>query len=142
MNPFRGMLAEFLTVLLVILCLNMYAHAGVGKKHSDLAAPVYVTNPNAYMFGSISDAAILHEHGKYATNIRFNPARTFMLFSETILFCGDRSQEFAGMVGPIVVTYRKTPHQMYEGIACYELESVDKVLEKTPPDWGMLGSQP
>ena len=91
-------------------------------------AVVYTQNPHVYLFGSV--VAVSDMGG--ATNVRFNPARTFAFFSESVLFCGDVVDQF-NAPGAIMVTYRRNPARLYQGVPCYELESVNKVQEKGLP---------
>lgn len=130
----RAIHGEVLIAVAVVLGLVGYAHCGLVSKPPSNAfgAMAYAENPNVYLYGSIITGSILVDKpaGRYATNIRFNPAHTFSLFSETVLFCGNVSQQFEGMTGPLVITYRRTAHLLYQGVACHELESVDRVESK------------
>jgi hypothetical protein len=78
-------------------------------------------NPNFYLVGLPVDGQILD--GRF-TNIRFQPYAAAALFDESILFCGDVSEQFDGKVGPVVVTYRKQASGMYRGVGCHTLVSV------------------
>lgn len=131
-------LAAICLVLAVIVTLATQGHcraATSAPRHtSDLGAVAYLENPNTYIMGAIAAADIIVEkdHGRtrFATNIRFTPAYTFLLYSETVLFCGNRAKDFNGQVGVIVVTYRKQAHEIVSGVACHDLEAVDKVASQ------------
>lgn len=50
--------------------------------------------------------------GKYATNITFQPRYAAESFTENVLFCGNWAEQFNGVEGPVVVTYRRIAHHM------------------------------
>lgn len=122
-------------VLVLLLWPLSFAHCAVkGPTHSDQFGTLsYVRNPNVYLFASIVEARVdVKDHHRYATVVRFNPAHTFMLFSETIVFCGDETAKFTGATGPLVVTYERTAHYLFQGQPCHQLESVDRVQATEP----------
>lgn len=114
-----------LQTIIVMLTLVAAAMAATSAPRHDnsLGVVTYVDNPNLYLFGAAIDGSVLHSGRKFATTVRFTPAYTFMLFSQSVLFCGDVSGRFKN--GPLVVTYKKIAHEMFEGMACYDLEGVD-----------------
>ena len=81
-------------------------------------------NPNTYLVALPVDGKILD--GRF-TNIRFQPYAAAALFDESILFCGDVTDQFEGKLGPLVITYRTQAAGKYQGVGCHELVSVFKV---------------
>ena len=126
----------WLRMFILLWCLVTFSvltadllHCSTVSKKNSLGAVVEYVNPNAYLYGNIVDGTILGDKDLY-TNVRFQPSHVFLLYTETVLFCGDKSEKFNGMVGPIVVTYEKVAHTMYQGVACHTLVSVDHVIAK------------
>ena len=106
-------------------------HCAVGRANS-LGVEIMADNPNVYMFGSIVDGTVLGNVHKQATNIRFNPSHTPMLYSENILFCGNQAEKFSDQPGPVIVIYRRAAPALYEGIACHQLVAVVPVSAPAP----------
>jgi hypothetical protein len=84
-------------------------------------------NPYAYLYGSVAKGDVIRDHkGQYATSVMFQPRYASQLFTKSVLFCGNRVDAFHG-ADTIVVTYRRVPHRMVEGVPCFDLVSVDRV---------------
>jgi hypothetical protein len=84
-------------------------------------------NPYAYLYGSVAKGDVIRDHkGQYATSVMFQPRYASQLFTKSVLFCGNRVDAFHG-ADTIVVTYRRIPHRMVEGVPCFDLVSVDRV---------------
>ena len=84
-------------------------------------------NPYAYLYGSVAKGDVIRDHkGQYATSVMFQPRYASQLFTKSVLFCGNRVDAFHG-ADAIVVTYRRIPHRMVEGVPCFDLVSVDRV---------------
>jgi hypothetical protein len=84
-------------------------------------------NPYAYLYGSVAKGDVIRDHrGQYATSVMFQPRYASRLFTKSVLFCGNRVDAFHG-ADTIVVTYRRVPHRMVEGVPCFDLVSVDRV---------------
>jgi hypothetical protein len=84
-------------------------------------------NPYAYLYGSVAKGDVIRDHkGQYATSVMFQPRYASQLFTKSVLFCGNRADAFHG-ADTIVVTYRRVPHRMVEGVPCFDLVSVDRV---------------
>jgi hypothetical protein len=134
--PKKTPMPFWLRVFILLWCLVTFSilaadlsHCSTVSKKNSLGAVVEYVNPNAYLYGNIVDGSILGDTDLY-TNVRFQPFHTFLLYTETVLFCGDRSKQFDGMTGPIVVTYKKQAHTLYQGVACHEFVSVEHVVAK------------
>ena len=135
MNMLRAVKFEAALVCCIILGLfavtTAEGHCAVGRVNS-LGVEIMADNPNVYIFGSIVDGTVLGNGHKQATNIRFNPARTPMLYSENVLFCGNQAEKFSNQPGPVIVIYRRAAPALYEGIACHQLIAVVPV--SAPPE--------
>jgi hypothetical protein len=83
-------------------------------------------NPYAYLYGSVAKGDVIRDHkGQYATSVMFQPRYASQLFTKSVLFCGNRADAFPG-ADTIVVTYRRVPHRMVEGVPCFDLVSVER----------------
>ena len=94
------------------------------NRPNGLGLPQTYSNPNAYILGLPVDGKIIGDGDQTYTNVRLQPYNTAVLYDESILFCGDVSGEFNGKTGDVVITFGRTAHQMYHGVACYHLVSV------------------
>jgi hypothetical protein len=118
-------------VLAMALMGASLAHGSTASPRHDNSLGVVIPydNPYIYNFGAIVDGAIIVDpkSNKRGTNIRFQPFATFELYTENILFCGNRADDFRTATGPIVLTYKRVAHEMIDGVACHELEAITKV---------------
>ena len=90
----------------------------------------YATNPYMYMFASVSEIQLAKDDkDSLYTFVTFQPAHTYFLFTESILFCGNISGVFKR--GALVITYERVAHKRFNGEACHELISVNTVKEET-----------
>jgi len=89
-------------------------------------------NNNVYIFGSLVGGTIMKDpvSGKWATGIRLQPVGTPLVYEESVLLCGDRVDDFAGMKGVIIVTYRRTAHERFQEVACHDLVNVTEGVIK------------
>jgi hypothetical protein len=122
-------------VLVLITCIVGTAHCatrGPARNQTQSNAigfEPYFTNPYNYEFASVSGGAVLkNDKGDLFTAVQFQPAHTFALYTEQVLFCGNVSDQFHR--GPLVVTYERQGHKMLDGVACHNLESVNEVKEE------------
>ena len=90
-------------------------------------------NPYTYLYGSVAKGNVIRDQkGHYATSVMFQPRYASELFTKSVLFCGNRVDAFRG-ADTIVVTYRRIPHRMVEGVPCFDLVSVDRVEPRGVP---------
>lgn len=86
----------------------------------------YKQNPYQYRYGNVQDAKIFQYHGHYLTNLMFKPAGTYLLFSESITFCGNQGTKLDFTKNDIVVLiYSRVMHRT----DCYDLLRID-IVEK------------
>jgi len=134
MSQFRLTLAVILFGIVMPLAVAAYAYADTSNKQTNaFGAIVYQDNPYNYMYGKAIGGEVIQDqvpqwHGNFfqATSIRFQPSRTYTLFTETILFCGDVSGEFEG-ASLVIVTYERESHRLVKGSPCRELIAVDRL---------------
>jgi hypothetical protein len=87
--------------------------------------------PLTYIYGSVVEENLIHDgKGKYATNITFQPRYASELFTQSVLFCGNRADAFNAVDGPIVVTYGRVADKLVKAVPCFDLLSVDRVQSK------------
>lgn len=137
-------LSRFINQWLIVfgvLILILGALAASGKcTETELERPigdlVPTINNNVYIFGTLVGGTVMKDPvtGKWATGIRLQPVGTPLVYEESVLLCGDRVEDFKGMQGVIVVTYRRTAHERFQEIACHSLVSVSEVVIKGKSD--------
>lgn len=131
----KGFVQFFLLVISLIVLGAITGHCSTSAPRHDngLGVVIPFSNPYTYLFGNIinqpgnPNRVIRDSKGRVATNLVFQPAHVFELYAEPVLFCGNQALAFRDMVGPIVITYKTAAHQMVDGVACHELQSVYKV---------------
>ena len=109
----------------VVFLLTSAAHCAVGKKQSNsLGSVMYAENPLMYQAGYIAQGgdAIANVDGNL--NIRIKPLETYMLYDESILFCGLPTDMFNGKTEPFLLTYERVAHRQVRGVGCHELVAV------------------
>jgi hypothetical protein len=97
----------------------------VGKKQSNsIGSVAYTENPLMYQAGYIAQGgdAIANVDGNL--NIRIKPLETYMLYDESILFCGLPTDMFNGKTEPFLLTYERVAHRQVRGVGCHELVAV------------------
>jgi hypothetical protein len=127
---------EFIFVLIVLLCMTLYAHSATSSTQhkNSLGFVQYTSNPYMYLEGAVvcrtDDECTVRrrgEAGAIVTELTFNPSHTYGMYIEKISFCGNRADDFQDMTGTIVVSYLRVAHAMPGGVACHDLASVHKV---------------
>ena len=116
-------------ILCLVLVMLIPAHCAVSTKHvNSLGTVMYDTNPLMYMVGSLAtDKAVTEVDGNL--NLRIKPLGTYMLYDESILFCGMPVDKFQGITEPFVLTYRRQANRSVQGIGCHELLKVNSLKE-------------
>ena len=109
----------------LLYCWSILASGAVGTRHDNsLGVPMYTSNPLAYLAGSIAtnQDALTNVDGNL--NIRIKPLETYMLYDESILFCGLPTDMFNGKTEPFLLTYERVAHRQVRGVGCHELVAV------------------
>jgi hypothetical protein len=130
----RRQAIAFITFALIFLVFVAFAiafgHAAITGKNraNSLGVTEVYTNPNIYLFGVLTDGAILAgDHDDLYTNVRIQPYATMSLYDESILLCGNEAGSFKGKHGPLLLTYHRIASRAFKGIACHDLISVFEV---------------
>ena len=119
-----------LFVSITILAFCGFGHCTTASKHKDsLGVIMEQTNPNVYLSGTLLDGSVFDADGREFTSLRIHPLKTFSLYDEDLLLCGNRAEDFQGDVSLILITYERQAHETVQGVACHELKGVDEVHE-------------
>ena len=127
--------------LLLLLPFLMLSQVSLGRTsaplhENGLGAVIEYANPFTYLFGAIinmpenPNRVFRGKNGKLATLLTVQPAHVFELYTEELLLCGNRAEDFKDAIGPIVITYKTQAHEMVDGVSCHELQSVYQVKAK------------
>lgn len=114
-------------VIVILLALDRAASGSVTHpRPNSLGLAQTYTNNNVYVLASAVDITLLG--GGYYTNVRLKPFNTPMLYDESTLFCGDVRASFFDPSGkaytePLVITYDRIGHHMFQSLACHDLVS-------------------
>jgi hypothetical protein len=127
---------SYLCFVVMLVVGSLWASGDVvarSRQNVVLAGADQEQNPYAYLYGSVAKGDVIRDHkGQYATSVMFQPRYASQLFTKSVLFCGNRVDAFEG-ADAIVVTYRRIPHRMVEGVPCFDLVSVDRVESRYVP---------
>jgi len=110
----------------IILSTVMIGHCTTGSVRNTNAtgALSYQSNPYNYEVGQLVGGAILGTgHNEY-TAIIVQPYKTYSLYTEELLLCGNEADRLNGRPGPIILTYERVDHRMFEGVGCHRLVDV------------------
>ena len=112
----------------VVFLLTSVAHCSVGKKHSNsLGVPMYTTNPLMYQAGYVAEGTDAVSNVDGNLNVRIKPLGTYMLYDESVLFCGMPIAMFQGKTEPFVLAYERVSHRQVQGVGCHVLVSVQSL---------------
>ena len=128
-SVFGFVISSWLILLLLSISIGLAAAVATEHKRSNSVGVLETYhNPNTYLFALPIDGQILD--GRFM-NIRFKPYAAAALYDETVLFCGDVTEQFDGKTGPLIITYRTQASGMYQGVGCHELISAFQVSVPT-----------
>jgi hypothetical protein len=127
----KGFTQYLLLVALLIGLLVATGHCEPTSISSEaLGINMLYSNPNVYILASVSKGNVIQDdQGQFFTNIIFQPYNTYSLFTESVLFCGDVSDDF-NKKGALIVTYERVAHHRNKRVGCHELRSVFQVKSK------------
>ena len=115
----------------LLLCLVAIGHCSTTPKKSNTTCWLpegcvtqYTDNPLIYKAGSIAPNGDAVSDIDGNLNIRIKPLNTYMLYDESILFCGLPTEMFNGKTEPFVLTYERVSHHSVRGVGCHELVAV------------------
>src|ERR1051326_4673854 len=84
----------------------------------------YKINPYQYLYGNVVKATVVRSGRQSFTTVEVKPVRTYLMFSQDVIFCGDQRDKFdATALSPVVLVYSRVMHNR----GCFELVLVDVV---------------
>lgn len=122
-------LAAIFVLLIGLLGIRGECATTTFSRRNSIGVDQIYTNPNIYLFGSITGGAVLSEDDKTFTSASIQPYNTIFLYSEQILFC-DNVAEQLNQPGPLVITYQRTAHRTYQGVGCHILVSAFSIKQQ------------
>ncbi len=115
-----------IAVIAMLWALAAYSRAAVMTKHENsLGVVQYTSNPLMYVAGSLASTSDAVANVDGNLNLRVKPLGTYMLYDESILFCGMPLEKFRGAGASFVLTYKRAASRSVRGIGCHELLRVD-----------------
>jgi len=118
-------------VIAMMWALALHASGAVTTKHENsLGVVQYTSNPLMYQAGGVADAPNSVSNIDGNLNLRIKPLGTYMLYDESILFCGMPIDKFRGVASPFVLTYKRAASRTIQGVGCHELVRVDALETK------------
>ena len=141
---YLGLILRLGFVLLVLILLAFWKELRATPKQPSQAIPDiwHYTNPHSYQLGRITGINLVSpEKGKVWTVISWSPSYAPMLYSESLLFCGDARNKLINLTNgqEVVIIYSRAVEtaRIPEGppphvIACHSLDAV-RLVQK--PDY-------
>lgn len=126
------LLGIFALMLILVGQANCSVAPAATRNTNGLGVVISQDNIFTYNMGlPISGGLVGDEHNVY-TSIQFAPAYAPAVNTESLLFCGDVSDDLNKHSGKVVVlTYEKVSHRAFQGIGCHELLSVTDIMIPT-----------
>lgn len=130
-NPVLNKIVAFFTfallvsMILLISTLGRCATTSVKNRVNSLGVEQSYQNQMVYMVGSPRAVNLFEEKNRYFTNVTFRPFGSTLIYTESILFCGNDVESF-GDSRMRIVAYRRAAERMYQGVACH---SIYRVIE-------------
>jgi len=131
------MTSKYLLIIMLLAMLFAFALMGIGIAHgattsknvsNSLGAVPYQSNPYMYLAGSLVHNGTVFTDVNGNLNVRINPLGTYLLYDESILFCGLPIEKFRNITEPFVLVFRRQAHRAIDGIGCHELVAVFNVV--------------
>lgn len=117
-------------VIALVLSFTMLAHGTTTRQQNATGFVQYIENPLMYVAATLApnQRSVTSVDGNL--NLRIKPLGTYMLYDESILFCGMPLDKFRGIGEPFLLTFERVAHRTVQGIACHNLVRVDNVVER------------
>ena len=135
---YLGLLPRLILLALVVFLLTARAaHCTTGKQKPS-PYPYNFVNPHEYSLGKVLELSTVHPtKGKTWTSLRWKPERSPLLYSESMLFCGDVTNMFAGITydDELVLIFSRAVEVAREDnppsiVACRNLEGIVQIRTK------------
>jgi hypothetical protein len=119
------------TLITGVLLLSQFGHCSTtSSRENSLGTISYKSNPLMYLAASLSTNGNAVDEIDGNLNLRLKPVGTYMLYDESILFCGYPTDKFEGVKEPFLLTYERVSHHNVQGVGCHNLVRVDTVVLK------------
>jgi len=118
---------------IVVFILASTAHCAVGKKHDNsIGSVMYTENPLMYQAVELSSAPGFISNVDGNLNLRVKPLGTYMLYDESVLFCGMPLDKLRNLRGDrFVLTYERVAHHTVQGLGCHNLVRADSIVQSS-----------
>jgi hypothetical protein len=123
----RMLTGLFLGIVVTVL-VSLGHCATTSNRKNSLGTVSYDHNPLMYLAGSLTQTSDAVSNIDGNLNLRINPLGTYMLYDESVLFCGLPVDKFQGVSEPFVMTYERQAHRTVQGIGCHNLLLVNHVV--------------
>jgi hypothetical protein len=115
-----------LGLAVLVLILPSSSESSTAAKTSNQLLTAYQDNPYQYLYGNVVEAKVFRLGDRLFTNLEVKPVHTYLVFSQTVTFCGNQEDklDFTTSV-PVVLVYSRVMHRR----DCFDLLRVD-IVEK------------
>ena len=115
-----------LGLAVVVLILSSSSESSTAAKTSNQLLPAYQDNPYQYLYGIVVKAEVFRLGDQLFTNLEVKPVQTYLVFSQSVTFCGNQEDKLDATTSqPVVMVYSRVMHRR----GCFDLLRVD-VVEK------------
>jgi hypothetical protein len=109
-----------------VLIMSASSMCSTGARTSNEILPAYQDNPYQYLYGITVKARVFRLGDQLFTNLEVKPVQTYLVFSQSVTFCGDQEDKLdLSTSQPVVLVYSRVMHRR----GCFDLLRVD-VVEK------------
>jgi hypothetical protein len=115
-----------LGMAVLVLILSSSSESSTAAKTPDQIPPAYQDNPYQYLYGIVVKAEVFRLGDQLFTNLEVKPVQTYLVFSQSVTFCGNQEGklDFAASQA-VVMVYSRVMHRR----GCFDLLRID-VVEK------------
>ena len=125
-----------IVTLLILFWMEIRGHAAPKQPSKPVPDIFHYTNPKTYQLGHVVDLDVIRISGKLWTVVTWKPAYAPLLYTESLLFCGEKSSEkFVNLTSEdtIAIVYSRAVEVARVSdppptiLACHSLDAVIKV---------------
>ncbi len=123
----------FTGVMCLFIVLSSLGHCSVSKQHNNsLGTVMYTENPLMYQAVTLSSAPDSISNIDGNLNLRVKPLGAYMLYDESILFCGMPLDKLRNLRGDrFVLTYERVSHHTVQGLGCHNIVRADSIVQRS-----------
>jgi hypothetical protein len=115
-----------LGLAVLVLILSSSSESSTAAKTSDQIPPAYQDNPYQYLYGIVVKAEVFRLGDQLFTNLEVKPVQTYLVFSQSVTFCGNQEGKLDFATSQtVVMVYSRVMHRR----GCFDLLRID-VVEK------------